>query len=733
MQREGLPARDLVLVGCGHAHLAVLRRFGMRPMPGVRLTLVTPEVEVPYSGMLPGVVEGLYAPDEALVDAWRLARFAGARLFPGEATGLDAPRRLLHVRGRPPVPYDVLSLNLGVATDLPSVPGAAGRAVPVRPLGGLLAAVEAALERLRAVPGGRLAVVGAGAGGVELLLALERRLRGAAGLLLVPGAGGVLPGFPERLRRRVLALLRERGVAVAGSPAAAVLAGALRLADGTTERADEVLWAAGAAPPAWLRETGLPLDDAGFLRVDACLRAEGGAEVFAAGDAAAFGPRALPRSGVYAVRAGPVLARNLRRALLGRPLVPFRPQRRALALLSLGGGRAIGARGGLVVEGAAVWRWKRRLDRRFVARFGADLPEMRPPAPPPVPFAEPGTPPEPAMRCGGCGAKVGAGALRRALSGLRVPPRPEVVQGLEAPDDAALLDLGGPRLLAQSIDGFRAMIDDPYRFGRIAAVHALNDLHATGAEPCSALALATVPHGSERMVAAELSQLMAGAAEALAEAGCALVGGHSAEGAELSLGLAVTGAVPRDAVLRKAGARPGDALVLCKPLGTGVLLAALATGRARGRWVEAALSAMAQGGAAAARVLRAHGARAATDVTGFGLLGHLREMMEAAGTRAVLDAAAVPLLEGAAWCAAAGVRSSLAERNAEVLAVVADAERVRAMPSFPLLCDPQTAGGLLAAVPGEEADRCVAALRGEGYRAAAVIGRVEAGSGVQVV
>ena len=258
-----------------------------------------------------------------------------------------------------------------------------------------------------------------------------------------------------------------------------------------------------------------------------------------------FPTRTLPKSGVYAVRAGPVLADNIRRTLTGRPLRPFKPQREALYLVSTGRCHALGTRNGLVVGGAWVWRWKDWIDRRFMDKFNK-LPEMPQPQVETSPVADRQALKDisaMAMRCGGCGAKVGATVLTRALGGIEPQPRSDVILGLDVPDDAAVVDTGGEQLSVQTVDYFRAIVDDPYTFGKIAANHALGDIYAMGSEPQTALAIATVPYGLESKVEADLSAMMTGANEVLRDAGCALVGGHTSEGVELALGFAVNGLI----------------------------------------------------------------------------------------------------------------------------------------------------------------------------------------------
>jgi len=731
--------KDVVLVGAGHSHVTVLRMFGMKPIPGVRLTLISREVHTPYSGMLPGLIAGHYGFDDAHIDTGPLARFAGARLYQDEAVDLDLAGRHVICRRRPPIPYDLLSLNIGSTPNTADVPGASEHAIPVKPIDGFLRRFEALQARVLARKGRTaVALVGAGAGGVELLLAVEHRLRqavartgfDASGLsfVLVSDVPDILPSFPAAFRARFHAVLAARGIAViTGAPVTRVEAGRLMLAGYGPLAADEILWTTQAAPARWLAKAGLPLDARGFLRVDQTLRVVGRDDVFAAGDTIAFSGRELPKSGVYAVRAGPALAENIRRTLTGRSLRRFRPQREALYLISTGGRHAVGTRNGLVVEGDWVWRWKDWIDRRFMRKFN-ELPEMTPaPAVALPPLADREALKEIsaiAMRCGGCGAKVGATVLSRALASIEPAARADVVAGLDAPDDAALDDVGGDQLSLQTDDYFRAIVDDPYTLGKIAANHSLGDVYAMGGEPQTALAIATVPYGLESKVEADLSAMMAGANEVLREAGCALVGGHTSEGAELGLGFAVDGLVPATAALRKGGLEPGDGLILTKPLGTGTLLAADMRGKAKARWVMAAIAHMIASNAEAAQILRQHGVHAATDVTGFGLIGHLIEMVRASDVDATLAIDRLPLLEGARETVARGIFSSLQPQNVRLRRAIRELATVAQHPLYPMLFDPQTSGGLLAAIPLAEAEPCVAALRAAGYAAAEIIGFV---------
>ena len=754
MQKNATPiVRDIVLVGGGHSHVVVLRYFAMHPLPGVRITLICTDAHTPYSGMLPGYVAGHYSYDDVHIDLCRLCAATGARFIQGEVTGLNRKARTVQLRGRPDLGYDVVSINTG-STPQMHVEGAAAHAVPVKPITGFQQRWLALLARMEQHQGPfNIAIVGGGAGGVELCLAMQYRLhrvlqasgRATQGLQFhLFTSADLLPTHNPGVRKRFARVLAQRGVRVSEhTPIAEVQARRLRTAQGHWLAADEVLWVTQAGGGSWLQGTGLALVAHRCIRLHDTLQSITDPRVFAAGDVAAMENFALEKAGVFAVRMGMPLARNLQRAVQGQPLQPYHPQRRWLALISTGDKYAVASRGALGFAGTWVWRWKDWIDRRFMQRFsvqGTDgLAGMPRPSTPATTLPLQLTADETlqaqaasAMRCGGCGAKVGASVLSRALQDLGIRPNPDVLLGLDSPDDAAVVRIPAGKALVHSVDFFRAFVDDPFVFGQIAANHALGDLFAMGAQPHTATAIATVPPGVDRQVEATLRQMMAGAIQVLNAAGCSLIGGHSGEGAELALGFAVNGLVELNShgqmtgVLRKGGMQPGDVLLLTKPLGTGTLFAAHGRAAATGRWVQAALASMVQSNRTAATTLQAHGATACTDLTGFGLIGHTVEMARPSGVQVVLDVSALPLLDGALACVQQGLLSSLHSANARQHDVVQNAAQALAHPHWPLLVDPQTAGGLLASVPAAHAPACLAALRAQGYHHACVIGKVQA-------
>ena len=369
------PDRSLVLLGGGHAHVKVLADLAERPLAGWQVHLVTPYRRQIYSGMLPGWIAGHYPIDACAIALDRLAAAAGITLHETSGSALDLPQGRVHCADGSSVRFDQLSIDTGPMPALQGLPGSAEHALPVRPIERFIAAWPAVAQRI-ACQRQRfdLAILGAGAAGIELAFAIQYRARieGWPQLrITVVGSDALpLPGTPLATRRQAAALLAQRGITWMGQRRATQLtAEAMHFEQGAPLHFDAALVSTGAAAPAWPAASGLATDADGFIRVGPTLQSLSHPQVFAAGDVAAYAqPR--PKSGVYAVRAGPVLAHNLRAACEGQPLQAWTPQARALYLISTGERHALATWGRWSWSGAWVWRWKDRIDRQFMRRFG---------------------------------------------------------------------------------------------------------------------------------------------------------------------------------------------------------------------------------------------------------------------------------------------------------------------------------------------------------------------------
>ncbi|MBO9451383.1 selenide, water dikinase SelD [Tropicibacter sp. R16_0] len=705
MHNPPLPlTRDLVLIGGGHSHALVLRKWGMSPLPGTRLTLINPGPTAPYSGMLPGFVAGHYTRDALDIDLVRLARFAGARLVLGAVTGMDAAAKTISVEGRPPIAYDVASVNVGITSDMPAVPGFAEHAVPAKPLGPF---AEKWSAYLAGTGPARVAIIGGGVAGAELVMAMAHALKSRgrpAEITLVDQAQALSATGPKAARMIRQAMSELSVTLIENTGVAQIKPASLVLSSGQEIEADFITGAAGARPYDWTANCGLDLHE-GYISVDAHL-CSSDPSVFAAGDCAHLSHDPRPKAGVYAVREAPILLNNLRAALgVGRSKT-YKPQRDYLKLISLGGKSALAERLGTAVQGGLMWRWKDHIDQAFMTRF-RDLPTM----------PQPELPRDHAdgltealgdkPMCGGCGAKVGRGALRQALAPM-VPRRADVTP--LPGDDAALLQTGALQQVMTS-DHLRSLTDDPVVMTRIAAVHALGDIWAMGAEPQAATVTLILPRLAPALQQRTLDEIMMTANHVISGAGADIVGGHTSVGDELTIGFTLTGLCPRPPITLSGG-QPGDVLILTKLIGSGVIMAAEMAGQARGEWVASALDHMTRPQGEASGILKV--AHAMTDVTGFGLAGHLQGLAEASGCGADLDLNAIPILPGAEALSAQGVRSTLYPENRSL------APELPSGGKADLLFDPQTAGGLLAAVPRDAADGLLTELHDAGYPAARI-------------
>lgn len=876
---------DLVLVGGGHSHVHILKMCGMNraAWAGVQITIISTHYHSPYSGMLPGYLAGHYSRDEIHLDICRLARFCGARFIQASACaisyrgssnktlndydvgdGSSSGLGMIYTSdGRPPIRYDCLSIDIGSSpslwdstqTDTSGLTQSVQRSIslnkqstneqnqdypnaslviPVKPISNFCQEYDAVVDDYcsRGMVDSNdkspytIAVVGGGAGGVELALSLQYHLQTKRrtfflkaqihprplNVILVTRSDKIMETHNRFVRRKFCRILQNRDLEVyyqaevdrvepvspsEDDPVQSRSQQKKRLvfaqqASPTMSPpellVDACFWCVSASAASWLRhETPFEVTFPGnFLRVKDTYELNQHPGVFATGDCCHMDAHPRPKAGVFAVRAGPILYENLYRfCCTGQPLRRHRPQKSFLGLISTGDKYAVASKGNwFCLEGAWLWKVKDWIDRKWMAKYSTELPDLTKMMTAstlkkgnflqgfynlffgsnqllinrtglvnrkgPEVFEAFASDP---MRCGGCGAKVDSTTVARVL---RAVHRRQVARaaklGYDPPeaidhDDAAITmipsltgvanESSSRGAIIQTIDYFRELVNDPFTFGRIVAVHALSDVHAMGAIASTALALTVAPFAADEAITESvLLHLVCGVSDVLQDEGVRLVGGHTCEGHELACGLSIQGFTDNPSTLfRKSGGKIGDKIILTKPLGTGALFAAEMRGKSKGYHVQEALECMLQSSYKVSAVARNfNGVHACTDVTGFGLIGHLLEMLAAndvTGTDlerigASLDIRKIQFYNGGREASANAIFSSLQFQNARNRRAICNHEEAtRLFPvEYPLLFDPQTAGGLMFFVDPSKCAEFLDVLKAE-HTNASIIGQVE--------
>lgn len=704
---ERLPARHVVLMGIGHTNAHVLRMYGMQGLPDTALTCISNFNVATYSGMMPAVLAGQVSPSAMQIDLVKLCASVGARLITEPVTGLNAGGQQILFERRPPMKYDLLSIGIGSTSASEGVDTRCDNVVEIKPMQTFLHRLSRAVSVVRQANGPRplrIAVAGSGAAGVEIALCLPSFLKehwtGEYNLSLVTRSSQILAGANTGTRKIALNQLSQRNVETfTNASIKTIHIDSIETDDGTKIPTDLVIWSTGATAPQLLRELNLETDQHGFLLTHPTLQSVSNEHIFAVGDSGTIQNASTPKAGVYAVRQGPILWENIQRSLDDTALIKYRPQRSFLQLLNSGDGTAIGQWKGISRSSRWLMSLKHSIDTKFMQMYE------------PIRMAE-----DEPMQCRGCGCKVGAGLLNAAL-----PSAGDIKF-----DDAAEVGQTPSHKIVASTDFFTSPFVDPYLTGRVAALHAASDIVASGAAPKHALSNVVIPEGDPGPQQATLRELLAGAKLEFDAMGAAIVGGHTIEGPRLEIGFTVIGNAIGNNLLEKQNLKRGDGLYLTKPLGTGVLLAAHMRSRCAAADYSELVDAMLQRQHEYATLAINAGISAGTDITGFGLAGHLLEMLEASHTSAQLQLETIPTLPGASEAIAAGIQSSLAPSNRMAAAKMNSETSIRQDPCYDLLFDPQTCGGLLLGIPDAHLDELQSAIAASQLRALVKIGTVVA-------
>lgn len=692
--------KDLVLVGGGHSHALVLRKWAMNPLPGVRITLISPQTMTPYSGMLPGLIAGHYSFAQTHIDLVKLSLWANIRFIQDSVTAIDVENNILQLKNRPALEFDAVSIDIG-STPNQHIEGSAEFTTPIKPISEFYQRWNLIQQQAQENQIKSLAVVGGGAGSVEVIMSIAFKLQHSPPPLqyhLVTASEDILSGYNRSVINKVKQQLKKYNITIHHSTRVEKLSqGIIHCQDAEPIYVDEIIWCTQAAGSTWLQKSQLECDDAGFMKVRQTLQSLHYDHVFAAGDIANMVADPRPKAGVYAVRQAPVLFDNLRALLLNKSLVEYKPQDGFLSLLALGEKQATGSKYLFSFSGSWVWRWKDSIDVKFMQQFH-QLPVLSMSVetminPQLIDDEEKNEQHDPLKRCAACGAKVGADILQQVLN--------EVMgDAYYQPRDAVQISHNA-EIIYQSVDALKAPIQDVWLFGQIAVIHALSDLYAMNLKPESAQVLISLPYASKNVQKRQLKSLLQGISMQLEGLQCRFLGGHTSEASELSVGIVVNG-VQQEKTFQKQGLKPGDKLVLSKPLGTGLILAAAMQAECDGEVFNQAITSMLQPNEQPANLLSQLNVQACTDVTGFGLLGHLNELCQASSCAASINLNAIPLLLGVEELVVQNIKSSLYSQNRKALEAQQWPDAITRQARFNVLFDPQTSGGLLAGIPATE-------------------------------
>lgn len=737
---------DLVLLGGGHANIQVLKRMAMNPIGGLRITLISDQTHSPYSGMVPGYLAGYYSYEDCHFDLRRICEELGHRFIKATVIGIDPQRKIIKLENRAEISYECASINVGIEPkNIAHLSQATtSKLIPLKPISRFIWHWNQLLSELKAYQGNdalQLAVVGAGAAGVEISIILKMLIdqnQWNAQVSLIHRHEFLVSSKDLRAQRQLIKTIKELNIIVLqNTEVLEVKKNGLLLKDGQGQLHTEVFFraliATQAAAPSWFKSSELPVNEDGFIKVTDKLLVENEDTLFAAGDCIHFSPFPLKKAGVYAVRQGRVLEHNIRAFFTRKSsLKSFHPKKNVLSLITIGNRKAL-----VHQDSPSILRWmwpsllwtvKDGIDRRFMKRFQAKTFKVNPghidklmPVPKntlvPVDWEE--------NTCGGCGSKIAASTLTESLAKLTIPKYDSVLLGVKDGEDCALTRFSEHTLCLQTIDQFRSFISDPYLLGQIAAQHALSDIYAMGGVAKTVQVGLTLCPASDKIHREDIYQVMSGVLDILTKSDATLVGGHTGEGLELAIAIAVQGEVKPDQVLKKQLTKPGNRLILTKPIGTGVIFAANMLAQANGKLVDVALSSMLQSNKTAMETIKAFDISGCTDITGFGLLGHAFEMLGKQSDNALgikIDYKAIPMFDGVCELFNKGYFASLARNNHASLRSVLTADVNNN--SFPSLFDPQTSGGLLFSVPVHQADDCLNRLHQNGFSKSCVIGEV---------
>lgn len=690
----------------------------MNPPRNAKLILISDKANAPYSGMLPLFLKGEYSYDEIHFDLRRICALANVEFIESRVTRIDAHKKLIYMGERPAIEYDLAVINIGITPKKHTIPNSSN-IVFIKPISTLIQQFDLFIEKIKKNESAKpieIALVGGGAAGVEVSLAIKKRLEQLSldfNISLYQKSDRLLQSQPKRASQLILRKLESAGINVLfDCDVSDFQSGVLKTNSNKSYPADFIFVSTDAKAPDWLGMSGLPVDASGFVQVDESLRVRACDGLFAAGDCIHFANKNLPKAGVYAVREGAVIVHNLRAEIEQKSLEKYIPQKTILALIHCGEKETLFSKYGVVLSGRIFFKLKQYIDEKFMNNFSLPFYKSLPQEMKPIQYLEE----KDINTCGGCGSKASPELLYDILHSQAFESYQEVLPAVldDAPSFATV-----EGLMSSSIDGFRPFINDPYLFGKISALHALSDLAANGAKPLNANISVTLKIAPKKLQEYELSQTMLGICEVFKKHQVKIIKGHTNEGSESNITISVNG-ISAKKDYGKNKLRIGDQLILTKSLGSGVLLRGLMLGHSKGEWCTQLIAEMLKDNLDVLPLLNQFDISAMTDVTGFSLIGHLLEMLAQTELAATLSGSQIPVMDGVHQLLEEGIESHLAPK----LRSHYEPNIASLSPIKGAVFDPQTNGGLLLGVKKNDALTLLAELKRLGFNNSCIIGEV---------
>ena len=684
--------KDLVLIGAGHTHCLFIKRWSMKRNSSVRVTLINPAPVASYTGMLPALIAGKVSPLEAQINLFKLCRSIGARLILDDVKRIDKKNNFAICTSGRKVFFDAISINVG-SNSITNINGFEKYGVSVRPLVKFeekWRTYQRQLVSMKKAP--NICLIGGGIAAAELAFAMRIALnkKGYSDpKISIIERSRVFKDLTSIQKNFLIRKLASENIEIKEfSPVLKALNNSVLLENGTRVLSDFTVSCVGpSANPISLNSK---LENfQGFVSVEKTLKIKNFENGFAVGDCSDFPSSLIKKSGVYAVRQAPVLHQNILSFFNKKPLKKFLPQRDYLKLLVYRDNEAIILRNGFAFSGKIFWSLKNFIDKKFINDF-SKLFQF------PMDGSAKKKKNNNNMLCGGCGSKVGYTSLESALKKISKVDKSEYVLS-EIGDDAAVLKFGSV-YQTLTTDHLRTFTADPWLLSRISAIHSLGDIWAMGSTPKVALSTIIIPESSELVQSRTLQEIIEGAKSVFEKEKVSIVGGHTSLGSELVVGFSV-GGFSNNRPITVDGAKEGDLLILTKPLGSGILLAGEMQSVSEGKDLEYLFREMSKPQGDIARVLRSY-SNAMTDITGFGLAGHLYNICKQSKLSAKIMIDDIPVFKGVNELINKGIRSSIFDENWKYSKHMFLKNNFKSE----ILFDPQTAGPFLAVVPEKKVE-----------------------------